>query len=155
MFAVLAGRKLGSLDSPMIKIAALFLCVLGFAGRGAYSAIEPLAPALSPQENLDTMIAHGIRLLERRQYREFVESYFDPDLLRRLEPRDVGNVVKGFAEKADNMLAALKLIRGSKPAFEDLGRKAIFAIPANPQGLTQPLVFKRLASRWHLESSQK
>jgi hypothetical protein len=105
-----------------------------------------------PRENIGTLIPHGIKLMEAKKYKEFMEAFVPPaDLARMKESGMFDEIAKKFGEgnKATQLLAALKEVNGSVPEYNDDKTEATFKLKT-PQGNKKSLDFKQVGTYWVL-----
>jgi len=123
-----------------------FLFPLVLLGHG-------FAADANPNQGIDTLIALGIRQLEAKEYRTFLQTVVAPDELKKISEKEGGldALARKFGEeKAASLLAVLKAIQSVKPALDDDGRIATFTVPegtASPKGAIK---FHRIERNWYL-----
>jgi hypothetical protein len=141
-----------------MKTFRLLLAFLALCGSVHLFAAEDETSSQSsnPMENLDTVIPHGIRLLEAGKYKEFIEAFMPPESQKKKAQRkSMEEIAKEFGEKkAPRMLTALKAIKGTKPTLEDDGKNktARFAFPEGAiegQG-PKSIVFVLIEKSWYI-----
>lgn len=105
------------------------------------------------QENLDTAIAEGIKMLEGQEYARFLKHYVEPDQFKKFsEQGDIDEFAKKFSEKkAKIILDVLKSIKGKTPKMEEDGKKASFEIKL--EGFPKDsIVFARIDKYWYIKN---
>lgn len=121
-----------------------------------FSFITPVvAQDVKPEsrEALETAIPDGIRLLESKEYKAFVENFVPPaDLKKIIEGTSLEEFAKNFGErKAPRLLEVLKEIKGTKPSLDDKGTKATFALKEEKHG-KKSITFVKVAKLWYLKN---
>jgi len=100
----------------------------------APSAAAPPAPSAmsqaDPREEPGTAIAEGIRLLEGKDYKTFVQHYTPPEAFNVLvSTGKVDDFAKSFGEEASaTMLQVLKAVKDMKPVLSPDGKTATFKL---------------------------
>ena len=107
------------------------------------------APPPDPREQLLTAIAHGIRLLETKQYGRFLQEFVSPLEMKEVLGSETGTAIDpetiaNFAEqKAARVLLALREAEKATPAYEDNGQTAVYALKT-PIGGRSAMAFTRV-----------
>jgi hypothetical protein len=139
----------------MHLLRLLILALALFTVVPAFAAEDAAASDTKPTESLETAIPHIVKLLEARDYKAFIETYANPDDLKKiLEEKSVDEIAKSLGDgKARELIAFFKAIQGAKPKLEDNDNKATFEIPENFKAtLPRPLVFIRIGTRWYIKN---
>jgi hypothetical protein len=106
-----------------------------------------------PPSSVRAAVGEGIRLLEKKEYRRFLEKFVSPDdmqkILRRL-------TIEQFADefgrgKAADMLEVLKHVRNKKPTLDKDGKKATFQIEIKGAPRDQ-IRFIKIGRRWCIQN---
>ncbi len=105
------------------------------SGTAPVTAASPLAVAAPSGDrgDLDSSIAIAIRMLEEKDYREFLEEFVAPDDRAHFEA-DGGleKILPEFADdKADKLLQILKKTQGRTPRREE--NRAVFDSPRSKE----------------------
>jgi hypothetical protein len=144
-----------------LLMALFFFGLAGAAGVAAAEAQSPEANAAAkPAGTLDEAITNGIQLLEKLKFREFLETYMTPEMVRRTEARfGMEKFTKEFAEDtALRMLAVLNGIKGTKPELLEDGTKAKFDFtkprPPGTGKAPQWILFTKIGERWYISTWQ-
>jgi hypothetical protein len=109
------------------------------------------------REQLVTAVPEAIRLLEAKEYEEFLTSFGnEPGLLKETaENRGVttNELAQGWGEsdKPARLLQALRAIEGKTPKLDSDGRTATFAydVKDDPQG---KITFKKFGKYWYIRN---
>jgi hypothetical protein len=115
------------------------------------------APPPELREQLPTAIAHGIRLLETKQYARFLQEFVSPLEMKRVLGSEAGTAIDpetiaNFAEKkAATLLQALRDAEKTTPAFEDNGQTAVYALKT-PIGGRSTMAFTRVGKYWYIRN---
>jgi len=121
-----------------------------------FSFVTPLvAQDVKPEsrEILETSIPEGIRLLEAKEHKAFVEIFVPPaDLKKITEGTSLEEFAKKFGErKAPRLLEILKEIKGTKPSLDDNGTKATFALKEEKNG-KKSITFVKIDKYWYIKN---
>lgn len=130
------------------RFASTSLCLVIFTA--SLLAADDKKP--DPRENLDTLIPHGIQLLEAGKYKEMMEAFVPPEDLKRMKDSGMfDKIVKEFGEgpRAKRLLAALKEVKGTQPEYNDDKTRAVFKLK-QPQGRKKTLDFEKSGKYWVL-----
>jgi hypothetical protein len=131
--------------TPM-KVVTLAFVIGMLASLTAGSKADEAA---DPRAKLDTAIPEAIRLLEAKEYKTMLKEFGAPDALKKI----LGEVsLDQFAErfaagKADDLLKALKSIKGKKPEMSDDGNKATFTLADRN---AQPVILEKIDKCWYI-----
>ena len=110
----------------------------------------PAAVKPDPREKLDTAIAEGVRLLEKKDYVAFLTAFVTPaDLAAR------GKSVEDFAaefatERGEVALVALKQIQTLKPAMSADGTSATFQLHLADERAPGAMTWTKIGARWYI-----
>ena len=105
------------------------------------------------QENLDTAIAEGIKMLESQEYSKFLKTFVDPEQFKKFsELGDIEEFAKKFGEKkGKQLLEVLKSIKGKTPKMEEDGKKATFDIKI--EGVSKDsIIFAKVEKYWYIKN---
>jgi hypothetical protein len=106
----------------------------------------------NPQEDLETAVPHGIKLLEGKKYADFLKLYAPPDFVKKLGDDGIKKFADEFGkEKAAPLLNALKEIKGTKPALADDGKKATFKLKTKIAGRDSMTWYKN-GKDWYISN---
>jgi hypothetical protein len=105
------------------------------------------------REALETAIPEGIRLLEAKEYKVFVEIFVPPaDLKKIIEGSSLEEFAKKFGErKAPRLLEILKEIKGTKPSLDDNGTEATFSLKEEKDG-KKSITFVKIDKYWYIKN---
>ncbi len=105
------------------------------------------------RETLETLIPEGIRILEAKEYKTFVEIFVPPDELKKItEGTSLEEFAKTFGErKAPRLLEILKEIKGTKPSLDDNGTKATFVLKEEKDG-KKAITFVKVDKYWYIQN---
>jgi hypothetical protein len=105
------------------------------------------------REALETAIPEGIRLLEAKEYKVFVEIFVPPaDLKKIIEGSSLEEFAKKFGErKAPRLLEILKEIKGTKPSLDDNGTEATFSLKEEKDG-KKSITFIKVDKYWYIKN---
>lgn len=135
----------------LLAVTALLACAT-LLPVSAADAAKPVAAAESAtaMENLDTALAHGLKLLEAKEYKTFIQTFATPDDLKAKGPA-VDEIAKNFAGKQSEVLTTIfKGIQGAKPKLSADGNEASFALPKD--SVKESIEFTRIGKAWHLKN---
>jgi hypothetical protein len=119
-------------------------------------AATPAKPS-DPREQVATAVAHGVRLLEAKEYARFLQEFVSPLEIKKLLGSEPGaaidpKVAANFAEdKAEKLLQGLRDAQKATPAFEDDGRTAIYPL-RTPIGGRATMVFTKVGKYWYIRN---
>jgi hypothetical protein len=141
------------LSMSALKSALVCAVFLGLITQ----AVRPVADEQAQvklREELPTAIGEAIRLLEAKEYENFLTSYFSPDVREQLAALKMDmaaavNDIKGA--HADAMLRALKSLKHRTPKYEKYGTVAVFPVEA-PWGSTTLLTFVKVGKYWYIKN---
>jgi len=106
-----------------------------------------------PREKLQATIDYGIRLIEKKKYRELIEDFCHPDDLKDLRRVEKINdvVVSLQGKKGQVLLIVLKDIKDKEPRYNSEKTKATF--PVDVEGTSQEqIVFEKSEKHWYLRN---
>lgn len=120
-----------------------------------------LLPALAvdaqeahPCAKLETAIPHGIKLLEEKKFKEFIETFAHPDELKKiLENTDLETIAKGLAEsdKGAILIKIFKDLQGKEPMLAENGSKATYKVTT--EGSPKDAIeFVKVEGRWYIRN---
>jgi hypothetical protein len=111
------------------------------------------ADAASPQESLDTAIPDAIKLLEGKQYIEFVKRYGPPREAKFVSSLNLDGQAEFIAQfgkgKGPKLLTALRDIKGTKPTLSDDGKKATFKLKTKV-GDKESMTWNKDGKNWRI-----
>ena len=121
-----------------------------------FSFVAPVvAQDVKPESRqaLETAIPEGLRLLEAKEYKAFVEVFVAPaDLKKITERTSLEEFAKDFGDrKAPLLLEVLKEIKGTKPSLDDNGTKATFALKEERDG-KKSITFVKIDKYWYIKN---
>ena len=127
------------------RLAACFSLALALSAPG-----RPPLPA-DPMQDLQTAIPYGIKLLESKKHARFLKAFMEPEALKAAAKSGFDDFAKQFGHKhADALLSALKEARDAKPALQEGGKKAFFALKREING-NSSLVFRKHGTAWRIQ----
>ncbi len=108
-----------------------------------------------PRLNPETAVADMINLLESKQYKQFIENYFDPETLQRvLSMYAIDDFVENFAAKdsknVEKILVALKNAQKIKPEMNSEKTEARY--PKGKINSERDLALKKVGAYWYLKT---
>ena len=129
-----------------IRLLSISLLVFSFVSPVVGQDVKP-----ESREALETAIPEGIRLLEAKKYKVFVEIFVPPADLKKIRERtSLEELAKSFGErKAPILLEVLKEIKGTKPSLDDTGTKATFALKEKTGG-KKSITFVKIEKYWYI-----
>jgi hypothetical protein len=106
-----------------------------------------------PRGALETAIPEGIRLLEAKEYKPFIEKFALPEHLAKMKERgDFDEVVERFGKQdAPDLLGALKSIKDAKPTLDKEGNEATYELK-RPVRDKKVIKFKKVDKLWYLNN---
>ena len=131
-----------------IRILPISFLVFSFATAVFSQEVKP-----ELREALETVIPEGIRLLEAKEYKVFVELFVPPAELKKIAERTpLEEFAKQFGErKSPQLLEALNEIKGAKPRLDDSGTKATFAL-REEMGKKRTITFVKVDKHWYIKN---
>lgn len=105
------------------------------------------------QEKLDTSIVEGIRLLEAKDYTNFLKTFVDPEQFKKFsESGNIEEFANKFGErKGPQLLEVLKSIKGKEPKLENDGKKATYEIKI--EGVSKnTITFVKIEKYWYISN---
>jgi len=131
-----------------IRLLLISSLVMSFVTPAVAQDVKP-----ESREALETAIPEGIRLLEAKEYKVFVEIFVPPaDLKRIVEGSSLEEFAKKFGErKAPRLLEILKEIKGTKPSLDESGTKATFALKEEKDG-KKSITFVKVDKYWYIKN---
>ena len=141
-------NRLPTAYTPTMRLATRISLVV-LLGVNVLLAQENVAE----RENINTAISDGIRLLEAREYTEFLKRYVAPaDLERLIKTTSLEDFSREFSgSKASRLLEVLKLIQGKKPDADSSGTSATFQLQS-PIGGKSSITFVRIEKNWYIQN---
>ena len=133
-------------------MSVALLCASLLLGQAA----TPARPA-DPREQLVTAIAHGVRLLEAREFARFLQEFVSPLEIKSVLGSEPGapidpKVAANFAEdKAAQVLQALRDAQKATPVFENDGRLAVYPL-RTPIGGRSAMAFTKVGKYWYIKN---
>lgn len=112
------------------------------------------APAAAPAEtaSLETAIPYGIKLLEAKEYKAFLQAFVPPDMYKAMTEGGSDEFVKHFAEgRAEKLLAVMKGLKDAKPTLEEDGKKANYKLGEEIAG-KKSIQFIRIGTNWYINN---
>lgn len=131
-----------------VVVAVSALATLCMAGPAA----APAKP--HPCAELETALPHGIRLLEAKNHRAFLEDFCPPEVLEEMVQRDGGmdRVVNNFAKhSAGILLLVLKSVQTQQPSMSGDGDTATYTVTVE-ESPRDELQFIRIDGRWYIDN---
>ena len=128
-------------------ILTVLAIVAGFAALGA---AEEKA---DPREKLETAIPEAIRLLEAKEYENFLKAFVAPDDMKKIaQEGPLVDFAKRFGEaKAADLLLILKSIKGKKPALDAEEKKATFKLEVKSAAKDE-ISFVKVEKFWYIQN---
>jgi hypothetical protein len=115
----------------------------------------PAAVQADPREQLPTAIAHGIGLLEKKDYTRFMQDFISPNDLKSVlgsEPAISAAMAERFGtQKAPQVLQALREAQTATPAYEDNGQTAVYPLKT-PIGSRNSMAFVKVGKLWYIRN---
>jgi hypothetical protein len=127
--------------------------LLGVALLVVVSSASARAP--DPREKLDTAIPEAIRLLEKKQYKEFLKTFLAPDDLKEATKEvTLDRLAEQFGKKkAAALLKALKQIKGTKPVKEKDENVVTYRLKDKTEDLAKDsITFVKVGEYWYLRN---
>ena len=125
--------------------------IAGFVLSSTLAAQQsPATPKPDPREQLDTAIAEGIRLLEAKDYAQFLSMFVPADVLASRGP--IEQFAADFAGRRGPLaLAALKQIQHVKPTMSADGLTATYDLVAGPDGGPTSMMWGKIGKFWYIQ----
>lgn len=129
-------------------------CVLAAVLGGSLSLISC---ASGKKDELSDVIEEATRMLEAREYEEFLRRFISPeDKTKILQNTTLEKMAVEFGdEKANRLLRTLKKAKGRQPEYVSETSEATFRfdsdVGADTQGL-RPLTFKKVNGAWYIKN---
>ncbi len=97
-------------------------------------------------EDLAQAIDEGIKMLEAKDYKAFIERFIPPAELKEVIAQNgLDELAKNFGNaKAGMLLQALKDIQTMSPELSEDGQKASFAVEP------RSVIFKKIEGKWRI-----
>jgi hypothetical protein len=116
-------------------------------------------PKPSPRENVETTVVEALRVLESKDYRTFLQSYFPPEWVKAklAEPGGLNAWVDVFvAHSLGNVLQHLKQASTLKPTYNEAKTLAIFplTIQDGTASFTKNYKMVKVGRYWYIEPRQ-
>jgi len=117
----------------------------------------PAARPSDPREQVVTAVAHGVRLLEAKEYGRFLQEFVSPLEFKQLFHAEPGTpidpkIAANFAEdRAPQLLQALRDAQNATPVFEDDGRTAVYPL-RTPIGGRSAMAFIKVGKYWYIKN---
>lgn len=111
-------------------------------------------PTPHPCATLETAVPHGVKLLEAKRYKEFLETFVHPDDLAKLPPgQTLDDIAASFGQgdKASVMLAVFRSIRGEPPTLSEQGALATYKVTVKDAPRDE-IEFTRRDGRWYIRN---
>ncbi len=131
----------------LIRIGTV-AALLFAAGACAFAEEKP-----DPREKLDTAIAEGIRLLEAKDYLNFIKQFVRPDELKKAtEQMPIADLAKDFGEgNSGDLLKALKTLKDKKPVLTDDGKSAEYTLTGD-EFKRKDIAFVKVDKYWYIKN---
>lgn len=131
-----------------IRLLLISSLVISFVTPVVAQDVKP-----ESREALETAIPEGIRLLEAKEYKVFVEIFVPPaDLKKIIEGTSLEEFAKKFGErKAPRLLEVFEEIKGTNPSLDDSGTKATFALKEEKDG-KKSITFVKVDKYWYIKN---
>lgn len=130
---------------PLVMLCAVL--VLG--------STPPATTQADPREQVSTAVAHGIKLLEAKDYMRFMKDFISPnDMQKVLGSRteiDAAMAQKFGEQKAPLLLEALREAQKTKPAYDPEGMTALFPLKTSIGG-RNTLEFVKVGKLWYIKN---
>jgi hypothetical protein len=107
------------------------------------------------REQLDTLIPEATRLLEKKEYKKVLELLVPPELMAKLtEKSNLDDFAKEFGqEKAGQLLAMLKAIKGVKPEMDKEGKRATYQLKEKVKDVPRDkIIFVKIDKYWYVQN---
>jgi len=109
-----------------------------------------------PREELATAIPEAIRLLEAKKHSEFLENFVNPEDFKRITSKvPLADFAKKFAEsdKSARLVKVLKLIKTSKPEYNDAKTTATYKFDEAVEGTSKKQInFVKVEKYWYISN---
>jgi hypothetical protein len=143
------------LTAAIALIAALAALWIWRASAPNLHELPPIGP--DPQLDLSTAIPQMIRLLTVGDADGFIQKYMAPADIGRVLTKDRATLTRQTSDKKDSIIAALRSIQDTTPAFDSTGDIATFWPAIGPDGKpNQPggfsMTFCRIGGKWYLQN---
>ena len=132
-----------------------FMLALGIIGLTACKNSATTSKSSDPRTNPETAVTDMIRLLEQKDYKQFIEHYFDPETLQRiLGMYSMDEFVENFASKdsknVDKILSALKMAEKISPELNDDKTEARY--PKDQINAGRDILLGKVGEYWYLKN---
>ncbi|MEQ8786836.1 MAG: hypothetical protein RIC55_11080 [Pirellulaceae bacterium] len=135
-----------------MSILSMLLIVAALAAPDEAKPSDEVKTA-NPRLQVRTAIEDGIRLLEAKEFKTFIERYAHPmDLKKILKEKSVDELAKEFQESnAEKLLVVLQMIRRDTPEMSEDGRQAVFKLKA--EGLPRDGIrYEKSGDFWYIRN---
>jgi hypothetical protein len=134
-------------------LPSLALCL------SVFTAPVQVTPKPSPRENVETTVVEGLRLLESKDYRRFLQEYFPPEWVKAkmAEPGGLNAWVDVFvAHSLGNVLQHLKQASTIKPIYDEAKTTAIFTLTIQDgnESFVKNYRMVKIGRYWYIEPRQ-
>lgn len=136
----------------VLKPVVLLACFMGAVARAPLCFADDDAKA-HLREKVPTAIAEAIRMLEAKEYEDFLKEFVSPkDLKTITEKIPVSTLATQFkGAKADTLLRTLKSIKDRQPTLEEGG--SIAAFPVTVAGAPRSSIkFIKVGKYWYIQN---
>lgn len=149
-------------DAPMLD-SYFLLCLVGLSVTPLFSSDEGGLgdSGDAVMGDLQKAIPYGIALLEKQDYRTFLEEFVQPEQMAKLtSTRTLEEFANNFgAAKARDLLAVLQAIQTLPGRLESDGDLVIYTIPediAEARGIEKrEMAFIRSNNHWHIHNEAR
>lgn len=141
------------LSSSALYFAATSMFAGGLAAAADPPAAAPTAVTVDDKarEDVKKMPLEMARVLEAKQYKLCIETFLDPDAVRKATADgNIDELAKGFAEAAPGIIKLLKATKGVEPKLHGVD-KAEFELKAlaDPRDGTPVVLLKKVGKYWY------
>ena len=124
-----------------------------------FAAPLQVTPKPSPRENVETTVVEGLRLLESKDYRTFLQEYFPPEWVKAkmAEPGGLNAWVEGWvANSLGNVQRHLKQASTAKPTYDEAKTTAIFRLTFQDgkESFVKNYKMVKVGLYWYIEPRQ-
>jgi hypothetical protein len=124
-----------------------------------FAVSQQATPKPSPRENVESTVVEGLRLLESKDYRTFLQEYFPPDWVKAkmAEPGGLNAWVDGWvANSLGNVQRHLKQASTVKPTYDEAKTTAIFrlTIQEGKESFVKNYKMVKVGRYWYIEPRQ-
>ncbi|QDT53476.1 hypothetical protein Pan44_14930 [Caulifigura coniformis] len=106
-----------------------------------------------PRESVETAVPEAIRLLEAKEYKEFLKAFVPPETFEKITQR---KTIDEFSEdfgksKSGDLLKVLRAIKDQSPTYNDSRTKATYQFEL--EGISKKSIsFGKIGNVWYIEN---